>query len=48
MMALAKVLDRARAPEAVDDALNGGVDRSTCDYSLYGTSKRRDFIFSVH
>jgi hypothetical protein len=48
MMATAKVLDRARAPEAVDDAVNGSVDRSACDYNLYGTSKRRDFIFSVH
>lgn len=42
-----KILGRARAPEAVDDTVNGSVDRSTCDYSLYGTSKRRDFIFSV-
>ncbi|HEV3090491.1 MAG TPA: hypothetical protein VGX91_03505 [Candidatus Cybelea sp.] len=47
MMATTKVLDRSRAPEAVDDTVNGSVHESTCDYNLYGTSRRRDFIFSV-
>ncbi|HEX4013349.1 MAG TPA: hypothetical protein VHX17_05580 [Candidatus Cybelea sp.] len=48
MMATVKIGDRTRTAEAVDESANGSVDRSTCDYSLYGTSRRRDFIFSVH
>ncbi len=46
-MAITKVLDRARAPAEVDDSVNGSVNKSTCDYSLYGTSRRGDFIFRV-
>jgi hypothetical protein len=46
-MATTKILDKARAPAAVDDSVNGSVDESTCDYGLYGTSRKKDFIFSV-
>ena len=46
-MATTKVLDKARAPAAVDDSVNGSVDQSTCDYGLYGTSKRSGLILSV-
>jgi hypothetical protein len=37
------------APDEVsDDAVaHSGVDRSACDYQIFGTSRRRDFIFSV-
>lgn len=39
----------SRAPDEVSDAdvTQSGVDRSACDYQIFGTSKRRDFIFSV-
>lgn len=46
-MPTTKILDKPRAPAGVDDSVDGCVDRSTCDYGLYGTSRRRAFIFSV-
>jgi hypothetical protein len=46
-MGTTRILGKTRAPGAVDDSINGSVDQSTCSYSLYGTSRARNFIFSV-
>jgi hypothetical protein len=39
----------ALAPDEADDSdiTRGGVDRTECDYSIFGTSRRKDFIFKV-
>jgi hypothetical protein len=44
------VASHARAPDELDDtdvAQGGGVERPACDYSIFGTSKRKDFILKV-
>jgi len=38
----------ARTPDKVDDGgVRGGVDETECDYRIFGTSRRNDFIFKV-
>ncbi len=46
---ITKAAHSTLAPDEVSDAAvtQSGVDRSACDYQIFGTSKRRDFIFSV-
>ncbi len=46
-MSTTKTMNAARGPAEVDDSVNGSVDCRTCNYTLYGTSRVRDFIFSV-
>ena len=47
IMTTAKASRLPQPPSATHDELGGGVDDSVCDYGLYGTSRRRDFIFKV-
>jgi hypothetical protein len=46
---ITKAAPSTRAPDEVSDAdvTQSGVDRGACDYHIFGTSRRRDFIFSV-
>jgi hypothetical protein len=41
------VAPTAELPSADHDLVGGGVEETVCDYRIHGTSRRKDYIFSV-